>query len=61
VVDSHSFRSIRRVYIRDRLIGAVAAAAVAPGDPEADALVLRVFGITSSGVLQVGLTARDLQ
>lgn len=61
VVDSYSFRSVRRVYIRDPVVGALVAAAVVPGDPESDRFVLRVFGITRGGVLQVGLTASDLR
>ena len=60
IIDTFSFVRVRRIVIRDRIIGTMAAAEVLPGDPEYGTVALRLFGITASGVLEVELTANDL-
>ena len=61
VIDTYTFRRIRRVFIRDQIVGPLVAVPVAAGDPAAGTATLRLFGITQSGVLQVTLTAAELQ
>jgi 23S rRNA maturation mini-RNase III len=60
VIDTYSFRSLRRIYIRDAVTGALIAVPVAAGDPEAGTLAVRLFALTSRGVLRVGLRPSDL-
>ncbi len=61
VVDSHGYRAVKRVFIRDRVIGGLIAVPVAAGDPAEGILVMRIFAITAKGVVDVGLTAADIQ
>lgn len=61
VIETFEFRILRRIVIRDRVIGALVAAPVPAGDPEAATLSVRIFGITESGILQIGLRPSDLQ
>ncbi|MEX2572137.1 MAG: Ig-like domain-containing protein [Gemmatimonadota bacterium] len=55
VIDTFSFVSLRRVYIRDRIVGTLIAT---PGSGD---IAVRLFAITESGVVQVGLRQADLQ
>ena len=61
IVDSYSFRLLRRIPIRDAVTGSLTAVEVAATDPAAGDLVLRVFGITANGVVEIGLTEADLR
>jgi hypothetical protein len=61
VLDSHGFRTLKRVYIRDRVVGGVIAVPVSASDPASGQLAVRVFAITAKGVVDVGLTAADIQ
>ena len=61
IVDSYSFRLLRRIPIRDAVTGSLTAVEVASGDPAAGELVLRIFGITANGVVEIGLTEADLR
>jgi hypothetical protein len=61
VIDTYTFRSIRRIFIRDQVVGPLIAVPVVAGDPDAGTFTLRLFGITRSGVVQVPLTAAELR
>jgi hypothetical protein len=61
VLDTFTFRTVKRVYIRDRVTGGLVAVPVAGSDPASGQLSLRVFAITATGVVEVGLTPADLQ
>jgi hypothetical protein len=60
-VDSHGYRTLKRVYIRDRVIGGLIAVPVTASDPAAGTLAMRIFAITAKGVVDVGLTAADIR
>lgn len=60
VLDTYSFRRLRRLYIRDSVTGALIVVPVQPGDPEAGVYALRIFALTENGVIRIGLTAADL-
>lgn len=50
IIDTHSFETIRRLPVRDRVTGTVIAVPVPPGDPEAALLyTTRVFAATPWG------------
>jgi hypothetical protein len=57
VIDDFSFRSLRRLVIRDPVIGSMIAVPVQAGDPEFGVYELRLFALTSRGILRIGLTA----
>lgn len=61
VLDTYSFETIRRLPVRDRITGAVIAVPVPAGDPEASLYVIRLFALTPSGILRIGVTAADLR
>lgn len=61
VVDSYSFRQLRRILIREPIRGTLVVAPVAAGDPEAATKAVRLFGITDGGVVEIGLAASDLR
>lgn len=61
IIDTYTFRSRRRIFIRDRVTGTLIVVPVAAGDPEAGTLALRLFALTQSGVVRIGLTSADLQ
>jgi hypothetical protein len=62
VIDTYSFETIRRLPVRDRVTGTVIAVPVLPGDPEAALLyTVRLFALTPSGILRIGLTPADLR
>jgi YVTN family beta-propeller protein len=61
VVDSHGYSTLKRVFIRDRVIGGLIAVPVTAGDPAAGTLAMRIFAITAKGVVDVGLTAADIE
>jgi hypothetical protein len=61
VIDTYSFETIRRLPVRDRVTGTVISVPVPAGDPEAGTYVIRLFALTPSGVLRIGLTAADLR
>jgi hypothetical protein len=58
VIDAFHFELIKRIYIRDPVVGALVVAPRAPGDP---ALVnLRLYALTSTGILSLPITNGDL-
>jgi hypothetical protein len=61
VIDTHTFETIRRLPVRDRITGAVITVPVPAGDPEAGRYAIRLFALTPSGVLRIGLTPADLR
>ncbi|MDB4947581.1 MAG: hypothetical protein JWM27_230 [Gemmatimonadetes bacterium] len=61
VIDTYSFRSLRRVFTRDVVTGTLIAIPVAPGDPEAATVALRLFALTRTGVVRISLRASDMQ
>ena len=62
IIDTFSFETIRRLPVRDRVTGTVIAVPVPPGDPEAALLyTIRLFALTPSGILRIGLTPADLR
>jgi YVTN family beta-propeller protein len=62
IIDTYSFETIRRLPVRDRVTGTVIAIPVLPGDPEAALLyTIRLFALTPSGILRIGLTPADLR
>ncbi len=60
VIDSYSFRSLRRIFMRDQVTGALIAVPVLAGDPEAGTLALRIFAVTPRGIVRLGITPADL-
>jgi hypothetical protein len=61
IINTVQFSSTRRLPIRDRVIGALLAVPVEAGDVDAGRYVLRLFAVTPTGVLRIGVTAADLQ
>lgn len=62
IIDTYSFETIRRLPVRDRVTGTVIAVPVPPDDPEAALLyTIRLFALTPSGILRIGLTPADLR
>lgn len=60
VIDTFSFRSLRRLILRDVVSGTMVAVPVVAGDPDAGTFVLRLFAITPTGLIRIGLTAADV-
>ena len=61
VIDTHSFRTLRRLPVRDVVTGTMIAVPVVVGDVDAGRYAIRLFAVTRTGVLRIGLTAADLQ
>lgn len=59
VINSYNFRLIKRVYIRDAVVGALVVAPRAPSDPAN--VNLRIYALTTGGVLGLMITNQDLQ
>jgi hypothetical protein len=58
VIDNFNFFRVKRVYTRDPVVGAMAVAPRAGGD--AGAVTLRIYALTSSGILALPITSTDL-
>jgi len=58
VIDNFNFFRVKRVYTRDPVVGALAVASRAGTD--AGAVALRIYAITSGGVLALPITNADL-
>lgn len=58
VVDAFSFERIKRIVTRDVVTGALAVAPRAPGDPAN--VNLRIYALTSGGVVGIAITNEDL-
>jgi hypothetical protein len=61
VIDSYSFRALHRIYTRDTITGALIAVPVTASDPDFGTVALRLFALTSRGVLRIDLRASDMQ
>ncbi|HEX8905864.1 MAG TPA: hypothetical protein VF771_13520, partial [Longimicrobiaceae bacterium] len=58
VIDNFNFFRVKRVYTRDPVIGAMAVAPRAAGD--AGSVALRIYALTTKGVLALTITSSDL-
>jgi hypothetical protein len=58
VINTFSFTFIKRVFIRDPVVGALAVAPRVDGDPAN--VVFRIYALTSEGVLALQITSQDL-
>lgn len=58
VIDSYSFRLVKRIYTRDPVVGALVVAPRAASDPAN--VTLRLYALTTGGVLGLTVTAQDL-
>lgn len=58
VIDNFNFFRVKRLYTRDPVVGAMAVGPRAASDPAA--VALRVYALTSTGVLSLTVTAADL-
>jgi hypothetical protein len=58
VIDNFNFFRVKRIYTRDPVVGAMAVAPRAPGD--ASSVALRIYALTSKGVLALTVTSADL-
>jgi hypothetical protein len=58
VLDAFYFAPVKRIYLRDPVVGALVVAPRAPGDPAN--VNLRLYGLTTSGVLGLAITNEDL-
>jgi len=58
VIDNFNFFRVKRVYTRDPVVGALAVAPRAPGD--AASVALRIYALTTRGVLALTITNADL-
>jgi len=58
VIDNFNFFRVKRVYTRDPVVGAIAVAPRAAGD--AGTVALRIYALTSGGILALPITAADL-
>lgn len=58
VIDSFNFFRINRLYVRDPVVGALAVAPRAASDPAE--VVIRVYALTSRGVIALRVTTQDL-
>jgi hypothetical protein len=59
VIDTFNFFRVRRIFIRDPVVGALVVAPRAPTDPAG--VDLRLYALTSAGVLALPVYAVDLQ
>jgi hypothetical protein len=58
VIDTFNFFRIKRLYIRDPVVGALAVAPRAPSDP--GNVVLRLYALTPRGIVALQVTTADL-
>jgi hypothetical protein len=58
VIDSYSFRLVKRIYTRDPVVGALVVAPRAASDPAN--VTLRLYALTTGGVLGLTVTTQDL-
>jgi hypothetical protein len=58
VLDAFYFAPVRRIYLRDPVVGALVVAPRAPGDPAN--VNLRLYALTTTGVLGLAITNEDL-
>jgi len=58
VIDNFNFFRVKRVYTRDPVVGAMAVAPRATGD--AGSVSLRIYALTSRGILALPITTTDL-
>jgi hypothetical protein len=58
VIDSYSFRLVKRIYTRDPVVGALVVAPRAAADPAN--VALRLYALTTGGVLGLTVTTQDL-
>lgn len=58
VIDNFNFFRVKRVYTRDPVVGAMAVAPRAGGD--LGAVALRIYALTSTGILALPITTTDL-
>ncbi|MBW3572735.1 MAG: hypothetical protein KY467_16695 [Gemmatimonadetes bacterium] len=58
VLNTFNFFRVKRIFIRDPVVGALAVAPRAPGDPAA--VNLRLYALTTTGVLSLPVTNADL-
>ena len=58
VLDAFYFSPIKRIFLRDPVVGALVVAPRAPGDPAN--VNLRLYGLTTGGVLGLAITNEDL-
>lgn len=58
VLDAFYFSPIKRIFLRDPVVGALVVAPRAPGDPAN--VNLRLYGLTTGGVLGLAITNQDL-
>ena len=58
VLDAFYFTPVKRIYLRDPVVGALVVAPRAPGDPAN--VNLRLYGLTTTGVLGLAITNEDL-
>ncbi|HEU0014413.1 MAG TPA: hypothetical protein VFQ45_12055 [Longimicrobium sp.] len=59
IFDNFNFRAVRRIPLRDPVVGAMAVAPRGPTDPAA--VALRLYAITTHGIVAVEITNADLQ
>ena len=59
VLDAFYFVPVKRIFLRDPVVGALVVAPRAPGDPAN--VNLRLYALTSTGVLALPVTNEDLQ
>jgi hypothetical protein len=58
VLNTFNFFRVKRIYLRDPVVGALAVAPRAPGDPAT--VSLRLYALTTTGVLSLPVTTADL-
>lgn len=58
VLNTFNFFRVKRIYLRDPVVGALAVAPRAPGDPAS--VNLRLYALTTTGVLSLPVTIADL-
>jgi hypothetical protein len=58
VLNTFNFFRVKRIYLRDAVVGALVVAPRAPGDPAS--VNLRLYALTTTGVLSLPVTNADL-
>jgi hypothetical protein len=58
VIDNFNFFRVKRVYTRDPVVGAIAVAPRAATD--GGTVTLRIYALTSGGILALPITSADL-
>jgi hypothetical protein len=59
VLDAFYFTPVKRIFLRDPVVGALVVSPRAPGDPAN--VNLRLYALTTAGVLGIAITNEDLQ